>query len=431
MSNKQWPDVCTEANTCGLTGAAAFFAGIPDAVIVTNGPLWCYFYAFRYLEKPCAELGSRFYCSQVDNHAVVYGAEESLVKTLEQIRQSSRPSVILIENSCAVSLIGDDIEGIARQAAMPCPVVCIDSGGLKGGFWEGYRAAAQGYFAAMKIKRRSVVMPRTVNLIGCTVGYYNSENDLRELKRMLALAGYQVLACPGAGSSTEEIANMAQAELNIVIHEELGLELAQLLQQNYGTPYLSVLPPYGIQGSLNWLRLLRDTMWMDAASMQAIEQEAHALEHKIRLATLDAQRVWGDLWFESTVVAAPASVALAVAQAVRSEWADTGPLAAVSQSGSFAYSTPEGIDQILDSSSQGREIERQLALLSGGLLLASSNEKALLHQKGITDVICRNISSPVYDEINLSNRPFVGLQGACHMTEQLWNQYISLCQRWR
>ncbi|WP_312334626.1 nitrogenase component 1 [Anaerospora hongkongensis] len=431
MSDKKWPNVCTEANTCGLTGAAAFFAGIPDAVLVTNGPLWCYFYAFRYLEKPCTKLGSRFYCTQADNHVVVYGTEESLLKTLEQIRQTCQPSVVLIENSCAVGLIGDDIEGIARQAAMPCPVICIDSGGLKGGFWEGYRAAAKGYFAALPLKQRSIVEPWTINLLGCTVGYYNSENDLRELKRLLSLAGYQVLACPGAGSSTAEIANMAQAELNIVVHEELGLELAQFLQQAYGTPHFSLLPPYGIEGTVNWLKRIGEVMWLEEGRMQAVWREAQQLEQKIRMATLDAQRVWGELWFESTLIAAPASVALAVAQAVRSEWADTGPVTVLSHSGSFSYQPPPGIDQLLGDGSMRTEFGRQLELLPGGLLLASSNEKALLQQMGITDVICQNIALPVYDEVNLSNRPLVGLRGACHMMEQLWNQYINLCQRWR
>ncbi|TCL36561.1 nitrogenase molybdenum-cofactor synthesis protein NifE [Anaerospora hongkongensis] len=431
MSDKTWSNVCTEANTCGLTGAAAFFAGIPDAVIVTNGPLWCYFYALRYLEKPCTELGSRFYCTQAENHAVVYGTEESLLKTLEQIRQNCQPSVILIENSCAIGLIGDDIEGIARQAAMPCPVVCIDSGGLKGGFWEGYRAAAKSYFTAMPLKPRRMALPWTINLIGCTVGYYNSENDLRELKRLLSLAGYQVLACPGAGSSTAEIACMAQAELNIVVHEELGLELAQFLQQVYGTPYVSLLPPYGMEGTVTWLKRIGEIMWLEEGRMQPVWQEVQELEQKIRVATLDAQRVWGDLWFESTLVAAPASVALAVAQAVRSEWADTGPVTVLSHSGSCACQPPAGIDQVLDGGCLGAGISKQLELLPGGLLLASSNEKALLQKAGITDVIFQPIALPVYDEINLSDRPLLGLRGACHMLEQLWNQYIHLCQRWR
>lgn len=231
---EQWDNVCTQVNTCALTGAAAFFAGIPDAAIVANGPLWCYFYARRYLEKSCPSIGQRFFGTQPDNNAVVYGTEECLLELLQLVRESSSPSVLLIENSCAVSLIGDDIAGIATQATMPCPVICIDSGGLIGGFWEGYKAAAKAYFDAMPLNPRRMVKPRTINLLGCTTGYYNAKSDLQELKRMLTLAGYQVLASPGAGSSTAEITTMAQAELNLVVHEELGGDMAKYLQQQYG-----------------------------------------------------------------------------------------------------------------------------------------------------------------------------------------------------
>ncbi|MEN6567477.1 MAG: nitrogenase component 1, partial [Veillonellales bacterium] len=398
---------------------------------VANGPLWCYFYALRFLEKSCPDMSRRFFCSQPDNNAVVYGTEECLLAILQKIKQNFQPSVLLIENSCSIGLIGDDLAGIAQQAGMTCPVVCMDSGGLKGGFWEGYRAAAKAYFAAVPLKRREVVQPRTVNLLGCTVGYYNAANDLRELKRMLNLAGYQITACPGAGSTAAEIDSMNQAELNLVIHSELGCELAKQLQQEYGVPYLSLLPPYGLEGSLNWLRTLGERMWMENKSMQAVEQEAGDLEQRFRAAVLDMQLTWGEPWFENTLIAGPSSVALGIARALRREWMDTGSLTIVLQDGEAADSLPERPDIVLNGQKDGKAIQKQLAELSSGLLLGSSQEKALVQQQGIPNVVCQNIALPVYDEVILSDRPFMGLRGACHMLERLWNQYIDFCQRSR
>ena len=46
---KSFDDVCMCTDTCALAGAAAFFAGIKDAVIVVNGPLWCHFFAMLTL----------------------------------------------------------------------------------------------------------------------------------------------------------------------------------------------------------------------------------------------------------------------------------------------------------------------------------------------------------------------------------------------
>lgn len=425
----KWDNVCTQVNTCALTGAATFFAGIPDAAILSNGPLWCYFYALRHLEKTEPEIAARFYCSQADNSAVVYGTEEKLLNILQLLRKNIRPAVLLIENSCSVSLIGDDVAGIASQVDLPWPVVCLDTGGSQGGFREGYCAAAKEYFSVMPLQPRNLVKSRTVNLLGCTIGYYNSAHDINELKRMLALAGYQVLACPGVGSSTEEIAKMTEAELNIVVHEELGLEVAKILQEHYGMPYISLLPPYGIDGSLHWLQELGQAMHRESNHLQAVQKEANNWEKKLRLATLGMQRIWGEIWFEKALVAAPSSVALGIAKALRYEWADIGYLSVLLHDCLPVQFIPAEIDELLDGDSQ--LLEKKLASLEGGLLLASSNEKTILQQQAVANVVCQNIALPVHDEVILSDRPFMGLRGNCHLNERLWNQYIDFSQRRR
>lgn len=429
MDKHAWDNVHTHFNSCALTGAAAFFAGIPDAAVVVNGPLWCYFYALRYIERACPSVGNRFYCTQPDNNAVIYGTEDCLLEILAVIRENTKPSVLLIENSCAISLIGDDVAGIARQAKLSCPVVSLDSGGIKGSFSDGYQAGAKAYFSKIPLQSRGEARPRTVNLLGCTLGYYNAANDIGEIKRLLALAGYQVLACPGAGSSTEEIAGMTKAELNIVIHEELGGGIAQYLQKEYGMPYLSLLPPYGMEGSMKWLRTIGQIMWMSDTSLAVVQQEIDELSKKMDGAILDMQRIWGDLWFDQTLIAAPSSIALGIAEALRLEWINTGFLTVILQNGILSNAAPDCIDRILNGQGDSLAIESQLAGLTGGLLLGSSNEKALLQQKAVANVLCQNIAFPVYDEIILSTRPFMGIRGACHMNERLWNQYISRCQQ--
>lgn len=431
MCNTKWKDMRTQVEACALTGAAAFFAGIPDAVLVANGPLWCYFYALRQLEKQWPAVSSQYYCTQVDNHAVVYGTEEFLLETLHTIRRQTRPSVVLIENSCSVSLIGDDIAGVAKQADLNCPVVFVDGGGLSGGFGAGYRAAAKGYLKQVPFNRKSAVQPGAVNLLGCTIGYYNGANDVAELKRMLHMAGYQVLACPGAGSRTDEIANMTNAALNIVVHDELGQEMAKILYEQYGMPYVSLLPPYGVQGSLAWLETIHQHMPVAGSQMTVVRQEVNTLEQKLQSLTLDMQRTWGDLWFEKTLIAAPASVALSMAEAVRTEWLDTGLLTVVAYDRLPSYPAASSIDTLLAADGDSQLLEKELAALEGGLLLGSSNEKAILHQCSVPDVVCQNIALPVYDEVILSDLPFMGLRGSCHMVERLWNQYVERCQRHR
>jgi nitrogenase molybdenum-iron protein alpha/beta subunit len=429
MDNRHWENSCTHMNACALTGAAAFFAGIGDAIMVDNGPLWCYFYALRYLEKSCPSVRSRFFCSQPDNHAIVYGSEECLLEILATVKEMCQPAVLLIENSCSLGLIGDDLAGIAHQANLSCPVLCLDSGGLIGEYGDGYRAASKLYFESLPLKPRDVVLPHTVNLLGCTVGYYNAENDLQELKRLLTLAGFDVLACPGAGSNVAEIAGMTQAELNLVVHDELGLELAKQLKQEYGMPYLSLLPPYGLDGTQNWLKKIAQALWVNEINLTAVKKEIEHTQQFLQNRILELQQLWGDLWYEKTVLVAPVSIAVGLAKALRSEWLDTDQVIIKLTDGDLSEKIPAEIDEVFLSGESGADVAKHLTGLTTGLLLASSNEKALLQRQGVKNIVCHNITLPVYDEVILGGQPFMGVRGTAYMLEQLWNRYTAFCQR--
>ena len=130
MSEKQgWGNICERVDTCALTGAGAFFAAIDKSEVLINGPLWCYFYALRHLEKARPDMYTRFYGSQPDNNAVIYGSEEYVTQELRRMLEDGhKPSVLLLESSCSLSLIGDDLAGMARKLQLPFPVVTLDSG---------------------------------------------------------------------------------------------------------------------------------------------------------------------------------------------------------------------------------------------------------------------------------------------------------------
>jgi len=417
--------MCKEGNSCGLTGASTFFAGIPDAVMVLNSSLWCYFSAHEYIEKQCPTARMRFFCSQRNKDAVFSGTEQYLLHILQSMKQMAQPSVVLLANSCTDSTRNEDLLQIAKQADVNCPVICLGRHDLEGGFWAGYQAAAKAYFREVPLQLRTAIKPRTVNLLGCSVGYYNAVHDLQELRRMLTLAGYEVIACPGAGSTMQEITNMTQAQLNIVVHDELGRELAELLEEQYGMPYVSLLPPYGIQGSLSWLKAIDYYLSGESNGLKALQHEANYLEQKHGIMNKEQQKIWGKIWFDNIFIAAPASVAFAISQAVRGEWLNAKKIITVLQNGvPLKQSYPEYVGIVLDGYKDQERIEQCLAGLRGGLLMASSREKAILHQQAVKDVAYQHISSPVYDEMILKHRPFMGLQGTGHMVASLWNQYI-------
>ena len=416
---ERWGNIACSVNACALTGAAAFFGGIPKAQIIANGPLWCYFYALRYLEKADPKIERRFQGTQPDNTSVVYGTEECLLETLTNLKENSNPSVLLIENSCSVSLIGDDIAGIARKADLPFPTVCFDSGGLIGGFSEGYKLAAKSFFKELDLYKRDKVEPKSVNLLGCSLSYFNGENDLQELKNILNLAGYKVFACPGAGSTVKEIQAMTNAELNIVLHEELGLDLARQLEKDYDMPYLSAGVPYGIDGTIKWLNRITEAIPTDLSFLLSFaDKTRYMLNSRIN----DIKSTWGELWFENAVVSASSSTAISFAETLRSEWVDVDKLTVILQDDNVKGEKSECIDNYLLASESSTKIEETLDELKNGLLLASSSEAAYIQRKQIPNVLQCNIAYPVHDELLLTQEPFMGFRGSAHILQRLWNQ---------
>ena len=64
MSKPEWEAACNHTATCGLTGAASFFSSIPGSFVLVNGPLWCYFYAMKYVVDQDETAMGRFACTQ-------------------------------------------------------------------------------------------------------------------------------------------------------------------------------------------------------------------------------------------------------------------------------------------------------------------------------------------------------------------------------
>lgn len=411
---KSFDDVCMYTDTCALAGASAFFAGIRDAVIVVNGPLWCYFFAMRHIEHSRSTISHRMICTQLDNDAIVFGAEEYLQEALSPYVEQP-PPLLAIVSSCAAGLIGDDIEAIARGAGLSCPVVALDSSGLAGSFADGWDKAARAALQTLSAEQCEV-QAHAVNLIGMTDAYYNGGNDARELVRLLETAGYVVNAVFGNDMTAAAIPHLTQAALNIVVHGELGCGSAQVLEEMYGMPYIAPLLPYGRAGTRRWMREIARAL--PPQHGDAAETEIDRVTREDFLRINECKMLWGELRYETALIRAPRSVAWGLAQALRTEWADVFHLAVA------AEHVEAGVEEIADEvlgETDALRIQELLAGMDGGLLLGSSNESAHIDPRTAEYF---PVAYPVQDFLQLTDNPFMGLRGARHIEERLWNGNI-------
>jgi len=136
--------------------------------------------------------------------------------------------------------------------------------------WENYGAAQAGDVE---------VVPGLVNIIGATYGNFNQPSDIAEVKRLVEGAGGTVNVIFPEGTLLSNIADLAKAQVNIVMYKEFGHTLADTL----GQPWLHA--PFGIQETTDFIRRLGD--WLDT------REQADAFIKQEKKTTL--QTVW-DLW---------------------------------------------------------------------------------------------------------------------------------------
>ena len=450
MRDNDFKTSCHHMSTCALTGASAFFDAIPGSFMLINGPLWCYFYAMKYVEDYDASALRRFHCTQPEGNALVYGTEKDLLAGLEFVKTNFTPERIFILNNCSVSLVGDDIASIAAKAELPCPVYAADCGGIAGDFAEGYEIALLRVIEEVKknaktkrdladvseansentteanvsenINPETVDTKPSVNLLGLSPTYFRGEEDIKEIRRILETAGYHINAIPGGGSAWDEIMELPQADLNLVFRDGRALKAARELATEFGTPYLSLGLPYGMAGTLRWLDTINAAL--PAKNTEAIRQEAEAVNARLQFRSSNMQSLWGPLWFDNILIAAPPSEAAGIAEAVRGEWADTSNLVI-----HFTQDTPlrpKAATKICIAGKDDAAMKETFENWTGGLVIGSSLETSRLVRLKKPFVNC-NIVLPSYHVIIATDSPLCGIRGAAYLFERIWNAKLNSC----
>lgn len=416
MQPSEWENSCHRIGTCALTGSAALFASIPGSYVIVNGPLWCYFYAMKYIDDSMPGAAERFYCTQPDQNSLVYGTEKDLINGFEYLKKNGNPERLFVQNNCSISLVGDDIEGIAAKSHLPWPVYGIDSGGLHGSFAGGFSRALSLLVQQMNPLKKS----DGVNVLGLSSVYLRGKADAIEIRRLLELCDIHVVSMPGVGDSWESIMKAPEAALNIVVRNELALKAAEDMKSRFDIPYISVGLPYGMEGTLRWLNKIAEAV--NSASLKAAEMEIRCRQKRLLHFGNNMKSMWGTLWFDRILFSAPPEESLGIAEALRGEWADTENLTVHLQA--VTCSKTPAVDTVRVIGINDISIAEDYKKWDGGLILSSSHETERLLRMNRPFVSC-HITRPVYDEMAVSDLPLCGIRGAEYLYEKIWNAKLS------
>ena len=242
--------------TCRLFGAMKAVSTLKNTVVLVHGPKGCV-YHINYILGMRGDRPSKIYSTCLEEHDVVFGAEEKLVDAISQLDRELSPDLILVFSCCATNIIGEDVEGALRASSARARVIGIETGGFEGDHTSGYGETLRRL--AMDLSIPGIhVEPCTVNLIGML----RAGPDLREITSILEEAGVHVNTVLTANASLGDLERLGRAELNVVICETSGKAAAEALEQKFGTPYLIAEIPIGPDSTDNFLSLILKSLDM-------------------------------------------------------------------------------------------------------------------------------------------------------------------------
>jgi nitrogenase molybdenum-iron protein alpha/beta subunit len=163
------PDCTAPLWPCGMTGAVACFAGIPDLAVVIHGSSGCFFYPQSLLPVP---LFSTF----IHEREVIFGSLDRLADVLGSIPPSYHR--VAVVTTCVPAIVGEEI-----REALSGRAILLDSPGFAGQMEVGYGRALAALDPGIDPGGKGV------NIAGLNLLDPFHSGNLLEAGRLLSLAG--------------------------------------------------------------------------------------------------------------------------------------------------------------------------------------------------------------------------------------------------
>lgn len=234
-----------------LTGAIFAIEGIKDSCVILNGPTGCKFYHsaisdsqfVRSMSFDPNNYSEKYYFGQarvpstyLDRDDYVYGSSEKLEDILKEVSNKDY-KLIGVVNSPGAALIGDDLNMFLRNNLNNIPYISVENTGYSNTFASGYENAMIKVIDSLEYEDKKLE-GYNINLLGFNIYQKYFMENSESLKNLLEHYNIKTICSLGAGDSTKDIKNINKADLNVVVYNEYGLEIAKHLKNKFNTPYL-------------------------------------------------------------------------------------------------------------------------------------------------------------------------------------------------
>jgi nitrogenase molybdenum-iron protein alpha/beta subunit len=163
------PECTSPLWPCGMTGAAACLAGIPDLAVVIHGSSGCFFYPQSLIPVP-------LFSTLIGEREVIFGALDRIAEVLASIPAGYRR--VAVVTTCVPAIVGEEVREILDERT-----ILVDAPGFAGQMEEGYRRALDALGPETSPEEEGV------NIAGLNLLDPFSQGNLLEAARLLSLAG--------------------------------------------------------------------------------------------------------------------------------------------------------------------------------------------------------------------------------------------------
>ncbi len=225
---------------CVFCGSRVVLYPIADALHLVHGPIGCaaYTWDIRGALSSGPALHRLSFSTDLQERDIIFGGEEKLYKALTELIDRHSPKAAFVYSTCIVGIIGDDLEAICRRvgAEKGIPVLPVQSEGFKGNKREGYSAACKAMFRLVGTGDTKGISPLSVNILGD----FNLAGELWIIRDYFARMGVQTVANITGDGRVADLMRAHGAALNLVQCSGATMELAKMMKESLGVPFLRV-----------------------------------------------------------------------------------------------------------------------------------------------------------------------------------------------
>jgi nitrogenase molybdenum-cofactor synthesis protein NifE len=225
---------------CVFCGSRVVLYPIADALHLVHGPIGCaaYTWDIRGALSSGPELHRLSFSTDLQEMDVIFGGEAKLYRALTELIERHHPRAAFVYSTCIVGLIGDDLEAVCDQVAREkgIPVLPVMSEGFKGNKRAGYNAACKAMFRLVGTGDTTGIREKSVNILGD----FNLAGEIWIIRDYFQRMGIEVVANITGDGRVSDLQRAHGAALNLVQCSGATMDLAKLMQEKYGTPFLRV-----------------------------------------------------------------------------------------------------------------------------------------------------------------------------------------------